>query len=62
MVWNLSDGSRTIASIIRAVCEEYDISENEAAADIIEYIDDLIQEDLIILNDHAALCKASTES
>lgn len=53
MVWEMSDGNRTVGSIIQAVCAAYEIAEEDAARDIKEYLGDLLQEDLIILNDHA---------
>lgn len=45
-VWELLDGENTIPDIINAICEEFDVEEQEATKDINTLIDELLKEKL----------------
>jgi len=40
-IWELLDGSRSVDAVISAVCEEYDVSRDQAASDVAELVSDL---------------------
>jgi len=40
-IFKLLDGSRTIDQIVRAVCDEYEITEDVAQRDVQEFLDEL---------------------
>ncbi len=42
-VWNLIDGRRRVEEIVRLICEEYDVSADRAAEDVIEFLGQLAQ-------------------
>ena len=47
LVWQLIDGKTSISQIVDAICNEYDISPEEAEKDVIELIDCLEESGLI---------------
>lgn len=47
-VWELSDGLRTVADIVQAICEEYDAPATMVAADVIELLEDLADARLLV--------------
>jgi hypothetical protein len=46
-VWELVDGRRDVASIVAAVAEEFEVSREEAAADVRSFLGDLMNRDLV---------------
>jgi hypothetical protein len=40
-VWELIDGTRTVADIVKMVCEEYDVPPETAEADVNMFVEDL---------------------
>ena len=40
-VWELIDGTRTIADIVEVICEEYDVARETAETDVRTFVDDL---------------------
>jgi hypothetical protein len=40
-VWDRIDGRRTLGEIVRAVVEEYEVDEEEARRDVLEFVADL---------------------
>lgn len=40
-IWALIDGTRSIGEIIDLICDEYDVSRDQAAADVAELVSDL---------------------
>ena len=46
-VWELIDGRTSIGKIIKTVCAQYEVTENEARKDVCELIDSLKAEGLI---------------
>ncbi len=47
-VWNLLDGQSTLEEIIKSLSEEYQASNEEIKADVIELLDELLSKGLII--------------
>jgi pyrroloquinoline quinone biosynthesis protein D len=46
-VWELCDGTRTVADVVAALCEEYEASPATVEADVLELLSDLESEDLV---------------
>ena len=46
-VWKLCDGSRTVAQIVAAICDEYDVAEAEALDDVSGLVAELERERLL---------------
>lgn len=47
-VWELSDGSRSVAEVAAAIAEEYDAPVEEIQADVIDLLRDLLNEQLVV--------------
>lgn len=47
-IWELFDGSRSIDQIVDAICDEYDVSRDEASADMAELVSDLLEVSLLL--------------
>lgn len=47
-IWSLIDGERRIDAIVDTICAEYDVSRDEAAADVAELVSDLEQVSLLL--------------
>ncbi|MCR4440791.1 MAG: PqqD family protein [Peptococcaceae bacterium] len=50
-LWELCDGKRPVKDLIAIISEEYEVAEEEAAGDVLEFIGDLYREGLITLQD-----------
>ncbi|MBN2544287.1 MAG: PqqD family protein [Spirochaetes bacterium] len=48
-IYKKIDGNRSLLDIIKSVCEEYDITEEIAKNDIFEFIDDLVNKEIITI-------------
>jgi len=48
-VWELIDGQRTVADIAAAIADEYEVEPAVAQADILTFLGELLQKDLIQL-------------
>jgi hypothetical protein len=48
-IWRLADGSRSVAQIAEQICLEYDVHPEEALHDTLEFIDDLVERDILVL-------------
>jgi hypothetical protein len=46
-VWELADGTRSVAAIVAAVAEEYDAPLEVIEADVLELVADLVRETLL---------------
>ncbi len=46
-VWELIDGQRTVGDIVAVVTDEYEVEPAVAEADILAFLDELLQKDLI---------------
>ena len=40
-IWELLDGTRSLGAVIAAICDEYDVSREQATADVVELVSDL---------------------
>jgi hypothetical protein len=49
-VWELVDGERPVGAIIEAVCREFDVDEEQAREDVLEFLVELEKKDLVRLN------------
>jgi len=41
LIWQLLDGQNSVDQIVQAVCEEYDVTQQQAETDIVELIGNL---------------------
>ncbi|WP_303720980.1 GeoRSP system PqqD family peptide chaperone [Malonomonas rubra] len=48
MIWNLCDGTRTEEQIVDCLLKEFDVERNVLAADVAEFIEDLLQREWLI--------------
>ncbi len=48
-VWALVDGERTVAEIGKEIAREFDIGEEEAQADVVEFLDQLLSVNFITI-------------
>ena len=39
LIWELTDGTRSIISIIEKICEEFDVESNRAQIDVVSFIE-----------------------
>ena len=47
-IWTLLDGKRSLGQIIDALCDEYDVDRQQAAADVAELVHDLREVSLVL--------------
>lgn len=50
-MWELMDGTKNVQQIADAICEEFDVTEDEAKRDLEEFVQQLIQANAILLQD-----------
>jgi len=41
-IWELADGKRTLADIIRMITEEFDVDDKTIADDLVEYVGEMV--------------------
>jgi coenzyme PQQ biosynthesis protein PqqD len=46
-VWELCDGSRSVADIVAVITDEYAATPEDIERDVVELLDDLLAEDLV---------------
>ena len=46
-VWELCDGSCSVKDITRAICEQFEVQEEQAERNILELVSDLLEEGLV---------------
>jgi Coenzyme PQQ synthesis protein D (PqqD) len=51
-VWELADGTRSLAQIVAEVVNEFDVGAEEATSDVLSFIDHLVAERIVIVQDH----------
>jgi hypothetical protein len=51
-VWALADGTRSLAQIVDEIVNEFDVGAEEASADVLHFIERLVAERIVILQDH----------
>jgi hypothetical protein len=47
-IWELCDGTRSTAEIVSVICNEFDVTEDVATADVHELLDELEKEQLVV--------------
>ena len=48
-IWENIDGKNSISSITERICDEYDVNRSIAEKDILEFIEKLIEKELILI-------------
>ena len=48
LVWDLCDGSRTLAQVVDGVCAEFDATPEEVTPDVVSLVDELASEKLLV--------------
>lgn len=51
-IWERLNGEIILKDIIKALTEEFDVDQETAAKDCLEFIDELIKINLVVLNSH----------
>ncbi len=51
-IWDLADGSRTLAQIVEAIAGIYDVEPAQAEEDVLDFVRELVSKDLLAL-EHA---------
>jgi Coenzyme PQQ synthesis protein D (PqqD) len=52
-IWQRADGQTRLSSIVRGICDEYDVTPEVALRDAEEFVAGLAGRGLIIVSDHA---------
>lgn len=47
-VWDLCDGDRTVSAVVETVATEYDASPEAVEADVLAFLEEMIQENLLV--------------
>ena len=47
-IWDLCDGTRTVAQVVALMIREYDAPAEKVEADVLEFLDDLANDGLIV--------------
>jgi coenzyme PQQ biosynthesis protein PqqD len=50
-VWELCDGTRPVAELVAQLCQEYDAPAETIAADVVELVTELADEQLVVDDD-----------
>jgi len=50
-IWSLADGSRTVRQIAQEICQEFEVEEAQADADVQYFIDVLVQKGILLLSE-----------
>lgn len=50
-IWQLLDGGNTVEDIINIISSEFNVSREEAQKDTLDFIKELIEKDMVVLND-----------
>jgi len=48
-VWDLCDGSRTVADVVAAICGEFDCSPETVQDDVLHILDELVADRLVVV-------------
>lgn len=46
-IWDLCDGTRTVAALVEAICAEYDAPAETITSDVLEFLSELVDGDLV---------------
>src|SRR5437016_3102151 len=50
-VWELADGSRSLAEIVNAIVDEFDVEAGAASTDVLAFVERLVAEHIIVWRD-----------
>jgi hypothetical protein len=51
-IWNAADGATPLSRIIQErVCPEFDVSDEQALADAMEFVDELVKHGILLISD-----------
>ena len=50
-IWQLSDGGNATEDIINIICSEFNVTQKEAKRDIIDFIKQLKEKNMMVVND-----------
>ena len=50
-IWEMCDGTSSIEEMIQCVCDDYEVTYDQAKNDILELVDDLIREGLVTVDE-----------
>ena len=53
-IWELVDGERSVRGIVEAIHDEFDVDQETAEADVLEFLEELHSRDLVQLEDETA--------
>ena len=48
-IWSLADGSLTVGEIVEVICREYDVEYQQARADVLEFVNQLVERGILTL-------------
>lgn len=47
-VWDLCDGSHSVSAMVAAICQEYDAPAGEVEEDVLAFLGEMTQEELVV--------------
>jgi len=47
-IWDLCDGSRDVAALVEALCEDYEASPETVEADVLSFLGEMVEERLVV--------------
>ncbi len=51
-IWNAADGATPLSQIVQErVCPEFDVSDEQALADAMEFVDELVKHGILLISD-----------
>ncbi len=50
-IWELTDGTRTVAQVAQAIADEFDVSAEQAQADVSEFVAQLVAQNVLVLGE-----------
>jgi hypothetical protein len=48
-IWPLVDGKKTVLNLVQEVCLQYDVDQDQAQEEILEFINDLVERGLLVI-------------
>ncbi len=50
-IWELTDGTRSVAQIAQTIADEFDVSAEQAQADVTDFVTQLVGDDVLVLSE-----------
>ncbi len=47
-IWDLCDGSRDVAALVEALCEDFDAPAETVEADVMAFLGEMVEENLVV--------------